>query len=617
MSGLIKVAFFCAVAGLLAVQTSGEAAVCCGINGDLGCYGIQGEFYDFVNRPINLPPICGIVPDKVALKLSTIRNPLQTETLNPYNTETIKSSKFNGKKMTKILIHGFIDKYNRAPWEAVKTALLAEGDYNVIRVDWSRSNIAPYVQACGNLRLVGAYVAKFIDHVIKNYGVNPKDVHIIGHSLGAHGAGYAGAIMQEKYNATIGRITGLDPAGPYFTNMPYSVRLDPSDAEIVDTLVTNGDVLMAFGSPQPMGDLNFYPNGGLNQPGCNKAVFSSLAHVQEIVQIRVPERTVRSAVEQEEGGVVNASVSVALNADSPAIAPTITIPVGVVATMADEQNFLSAPVPNPLVPKTPFDQAYDFAYKEAAKLAGDGRDLSVSIIPGSIGSALTNFIPVSRAVVLTNIDVFGCSHNRAVLLYAATVSKANCVMRAYQCDSYDRFTSPGGYCATCNASNPNRGCSPIGFNADLSLVDKEVQKKFFTVTTAETPYCSKLTLQYTLAPNSDAKVGRVFITLYGARLHEKLSLTHDVIDLQPGKSYSYFPELSKDLGPIKSVVFRWEVKSNLLPNPLNLFRTDSIILDPKIMLVDKEKTTHVFTLTKTKLDHGTDYAARLTGSYEN
>lgn len=57
-----------------------------------------------------------------------------------------------------------------------------------------------------------------------------------GISLGAHGAGYAGSVLRIQYNITLGRITGLDPAGPYFTDLPISVRLDPTDAAVVDTV---------------------------------------------------------------------------------------------------------------------------------------------------------------------------------------------------------------------------------------------------------------------------------------------------------------------------------------------------------------------------------------------
>lgn len=38
------------------------------------------------------------------------------------------------------------------------------------------------------------------------------DVHIVGHSLGSHIAGYVGTNL----TGSIGRITGLDPAEPYF-----------------------------------------------------------------------------------------------------------------------------------------------------------------------------------------------------------------------------------------------------------------------------------------------------------------------------------------------------------------------------------------------------------------
>jgi len=48
-------------------------------------------------------------------------------------------------------------------------------------------------------------------------------------------------------------------------------RLDPSDAKFVDVIHTdvNSIFAMGFGSKDPMGHADYYPNGGKNQPGCN------------------------------------------------------------------------------------------------------------------------------------------------------------------------------------------------------------------------------------------------------------------------------------------------------------------------------------------------------------
>lgn len=65
---------------------------------------------------------------------------------------------------------------------------------------------------------------------------------MIGHSLGAHTAGYAGHAIEG-----LGRITGLDPAEPYFQGMPPFVRLDPTDADLVDVIHTDGSSIFLLG----------------------------------------------------------------------------------------------------------------------------------------------------------------------------------------------------------------------------------------------------------------------------------------------------------------------------------------------------------------------------------
>ena len=111
---------------------------------------------------------------------------------------------------------------------------------------------------------------------------------MIGFSLGAHVAGFAGnqlknlsritgnktnQKLREIINLPFLRFTfflGLDPAGPLFEGYDPTVRLDKSDADYVDIIHSNGESLIVggFGAWEPLGHVDFYPNGGRAQRGC-------------------------------------------------------------------------------------------------------------------------------------------------------------------------------------------------------------------------------------------------------------------------------------------------------------------------------------------------------------
>ena len=116
-----------------------------------------------------------------------------------------------------------------------------------------------YIQSQANTQVVGAEIAILVDSYISKNLITSDQVHVIGHSLGAQAAGYAGQRVRSK----LGRITGLDPAGPYFLNTKPEVRLDPTDAKFVDVIHSDKpDVLyIGLGIGQAAGHVDFYPNG--------------------------------------------------------------------------------------------------------------------------------------------------------------------------------------------------------------------------------------------------------------------------------------------------------------------------------------------------------------------
>lgn len=152
--------------------------------------------------------------------------------------------------------------------------MLKRKPQNVILVDWGNGSGFPYNQATANTRVVGAEIAVLVSSLNRVLGTTNSQYHLIGHSLGAHVAGYAGSRLPG-----LGRITGLDPAQPNYQNFDDQVRLDQGDAVFVDAIHTDGsdyDTISGYGMMLPVGHMDFYPNGGSNQPGCPRQSFMNI-----------------------------------------------------------------------------------------------------------------------------------------------------------------------------------------------------------------------------------------------------------------------------------------------------------------------------------------------------
>ncbi|CAB3370754.1 Hypothetical predicted protein [Cloeon dipterum] len=173
---------------------------------------------------------------------------------------------FDKNKKIAIICHGYKGKADNSWVRDMEKALLQAEDMNVISVDWRHgADKFNYIQAASNTRVVGAELSSLVQHMIVKMNISAKNFHLIGHSLGAHIVSYVSTHITGK----VKRITGLDPANPCFSPKEFGMKLDKGDADFVDVIHTNGRYTRyGLGLQFPLGHLDFYPNGGSEQPGC-------------------------------------------------------------------------------------------------------------------------------------------------------------------------------------------------------------------------------------------------------------------------------------------------------------------------------------------------------------
>ena len=188
--------------------------------------------------------------------------------------KSIDASNFNPANPTRFVIHGWTQSYTASMNKEIRDAWLSVSDYNVIVVDWARARSVDYATSVLAVPKVGKKVASLIDFLVTNYNMPLDTLYVIGHSLGAHVAGYTGKNVKTGQVHTI---IGLDPALPLFSYDKPKKRLYVTDAFYVETIQTNGGEL---GFLKPVGKGSFYPNGGKSQPGCPLDIAGICAHAR-------------------------------------------------------------------------------------------------------------------------------------------------------------------------------------------------------------------------------------------------------------------------------------------------------------------------------------------------
>ncbi|KAH8311880.1 hypothetical protein KR044_008444, partial [Drosophila immigrans] len=214
----------------------------------------------------------------VGFYLFTHNNPKEAHQLKS-DDASIERSHFDAERATKFVIHGWKGSYKDSMNKWITSAWLSRGDFNIIVVDWAGSRTENYLAAAKAVASAGSKVGDFIAHLQRSRHLQLDKLEVIGHSLGAHVAGFAGKKVAESDGEQIHAIVGLDPAMPLFSWNKPAKRLASSDAYYVESIQTNGGKL---GYVKPIGRGTFYPNGGKRQPGCGDDLDGLCAHTRSV-----------------------------------------------------------------------------------------------------------------------------------------------------------------------------------------------------------------------------------------------------------------------------------------------------------------------------------------------
>jgi len=183
------------------------------------------------------------------------------ENILPENT----GNRFSSNRPTVFMVHGFAQSGYSSWVTDMFAALLNRADYNVIVVDWrDGASIGFQPFPASNTRVVGTAIAHMAQALVNDKNMRWSDVQCMGFSLGAHACAFFG----QDSSGNVGRITGLDPAGDVFNHDVEGERLSSHDAAFVDIIHTNAYGLIPSGIDRNCGHVDFWANGGRDQPGC-------------------------------------------------------------------------------------------------------------------------------------------------------------------------------------------------------------------------------------------------------------------------------------------------------------------------------------------------------------
>ncbi|XP_013111488.2 pancreatic lipase-related protein 3 [Stomoxys calcitrans] len=186
------------------------------------------------------------------------------------NVESVVRNVIDTTKPTTLFIPHMQSDFGSDECNVIKDAKLQLEDGNVIVVDYSESitNSGDFESIVSLMPHIAEAIGELVMLLKHNFDFSLEHLHVVGFSLGGHISGITAQYLHQSLGERIPRITALDPAGIYFTaNTPSDQRLSSDDAEFVEVVHTNAG---QQGFLSTCGHVDYYPNGGTLQPGCDE-----------------------------------------------------------------------------------------------------------------------------------------------------------------------------------------------------------------------------------------------------------------------------------------------------------------------------------------------------------
>ncbi|KAI1290866.1 Pancreatic lipase-related protein 2 [Halotydeus destructor] len=169
---------------------------------------------------------------------------------------------------------------NLTDFIVMKDKLMAVGYRQVLLVNYSKTvDTLDYIQSMVNAQYVGRRLGLLLQNAMNRTDLKPKNTYLVGFSMGCQVVHFAGKWVIDKLGpeSKIERITALDPGAPLTDGYPGS-QVSSQDAIFVDVIHTSAGyrrlqlvpsfLFQRLGFTQPLGHVDFYPNGGAYQRHC-------------------------------------------------------------------------------------------------------------------------------------------------------------------------------------------------------------------------------------------------------------------------------------------------------------------------------------------------------------